>query len=94
MLTRRLGLGLAVGVFVSHLLGLIGVARGVLILQSSMPVAVFNYLLAERYSQNSKEDAELVFVSTLLSLITLPLILRFLTRVRTKSITHLLTRCW
>lgn len=74
----RLGMGFGVGVLVSSLMHLTGTARGVLILQCSMPVAVFNYLLSERYNRNSKETAELVVVSTLLSLVTLPLILRFL----------------
>ncbi len=75
----RLGMGFGVGIAVAHLLGLTGIARGVLVIQSSMPVAVFNYLLSEKYNRNPKEIAELVFISTLLSLLTLPLILRFLT---------------
>lgn len=75
----RLGMGFGVGVLVSTIMGLTGIARGVLILQCSMPVAVFNYLLAERYRRNPKETAELVVVSTVLSLVTLPLILQFLT---------------
>jgi len=75
----RIGLGLGVGILVSHLLGLTGTARSVLIIQSSMPVAVFNYLLAEQYNRNSKEVAELVFMSTLISLLTIPLILHFFT---------------
>ena len=45
----RLGMGTAVGFGVAALLGLEGIARAVLILQCSMPVAVFNYLLAEQY---------------------------------------------
>ncbi len=76
--TLRLGLGFGVGVLIAEVFGLTGVARGVLILQTSMPVAVFNYLLAKQYEKNSKEVAELVFVSTLMSLFTLPLILNFL----------------
>lgn len=74
----RLGLGFGVGVLVSEVMGLTGVAQGVVILQSSMPVAVFNYLLAKQYDKNSKEVAELVFVSTLLSLVSIPLILTYL----------------
>ncbi len=74
----RLGMGFGVGLLVSSLMHLTGTARGVLILQCSMPVAVFNYLFSERYNRNSTEVAELVVVSTVLSLLTLPLILRFL----------------
>lgn len=74
----RLGLGFGVGYLTTELFNLTGVARGVLILQSSMPVAVFNYLLSKQYERNAKEVAELVFVSTLMSMISIPLILRAL----------------
>jgi len=74
----RTGMGFGVGVLVSYLFGFHGAARGVFILQCSMPVAVFNYLLAERYGKNAKETAELIIISTLLAIITLPLILQFL----------------
>lgn len=74
----RIGMGFGVGVAMALLMGLTGTARGVLILQCSMPVAIFNYLLAEKYKQNASETAELIVVSTILSLVTLPLILRFL----------------
>jgi predicted permease len=74
----RLGVGFGIGIFVSHLLGLTGIARGVIVLQSSMPVAVFNYLFAETYNRNPKETAELVVISTFFSLVTIPLILLFL----------------
>ncbi len=75
--TLKLGLGLGVGLLIAELFGLTGIARGVLIVESSMPVAVFNYLLAKQYEKNSKEVAELVFVSTLMSLLTIPLILKY-----------------
>lgn len=74
----RIGMGTAVGFGVAELLGLEGIARGVLILQCSMPVAVFNYLLAEQYGRSPTEVASLVVVSTLLSFFTLPLLLTFL----------------
>ena len=74
----RLGIGFGVGILVSHLFGLTGIARGVIVLQSSMPVAVFNYLFAENYDRNPRETAELVVISTLFSLVTIPLILLFL----------------
>jgi len=50
----------------------------VLIVQISTPVAVTSYLLAEKYGADSEQVAGLVVVSTLLSVITLPLILGFL----------------
>lgn len=74
----RIGVGFAVGVTVAGFMGLTGAARGVLVLQSSMPVAVLNYLLARRYRRESEGTAELIVMSTVMSLITIPLILIFL----------------
>lgn len=74
----RLGLGAAVGVLLAELLGFSGVARGVLILEAAMPVAVFNYLLSQRYGRAPGEVASLVLVSTVVSFATLPLLLAWL----------------
>ncbi len=71
----RLLLGLGVGWGLADVFGFTGVARGVLILDCTMPVAVINYLLAERYRRSPSEVASLVVLSTLTSLVTLPLIL-------------------
>ena len=53
------------------------VAAAVLIVQIATPVAVTSYLLAEKYVSDAQPVAGLVVVSTLLSVITLPLILSF-----------------
>jgi malate permease and related proteins len=74
----RVGMGFGVSLAIAYLFKMSHEARGVFVLQCSMPVAVFNYMLAERYNRRPKENAELLMVSTLLSLVTLPLILRFL----------------
>lgn len=71
----RLGMGFAVGMFLAWALGFEGVARGVLIVQMSMPVAVFNYLFAQRYQTAPAEVAGMVVISTALSFATLPLLL-------------------
>ncbi|MEL6640866.1 MAG: AEC family transporter, partial [Pseudomonadota bacterium] len=57
--------------------GLPPVAAAVLILQVCTPVAVTSYLLAEKYGRDAEPVAGLVVASTLLSVITLPLILAF-----------------
>ncbi len=74
----RLGMGFGVGVVLAHLLGLTGVARGIMILQSSMPVAVFSYLFAVRFNRSPEEVAGTVVISTLLSFATLPALLWFI----------------
>jgi predicted permease len=81
---RALGLGSArllisfvVAVTVSHLLGLSGVAQGVLVLQGSMPAAVFSYLFAAHYERDADDIAGIVLVSTLLGALTLPLLVSY-----------------
>jgi predicted permease len=71
----RIGMGFLVGVALAELLGLEGVARGIMILQSAMPVAVFSYLFAVRYNRSPEEVAGTVVISTLLSFATLPALL-------------------
>ena len=63
---------------IGRLFGLSQVAFGVLVLQLCTPVAVTSYLLAEKYGADSQAVAGLVLVSTLISVITLPLTLAFL----------------
>ena len=55
--------------------GLEGVERGVVILQSAMPVAVFNYLFAAEYGADPEGVAGMVVISTVLSFLSLPLLL-------------------
>ena len=74
----KLCVALAVGFLIAHLLGLEWRASGVLILQLATPVAVSSYLLAQKYGTEASEVAGLVVTSTLLSVVTLPLVLGFL----------------
>ncbi len=53
------------------------IATAILILQVATPVAVTSYLLAEKYGTDPQPVAGLVVVSTLLSVLALPLILSF-----------------
>lgn len=57
--------------------GLAPVALAVLTVQLATPVAVTNYLLAEKYAADADAVAGLVVVSTILSVLYLPLILGF-----------------
>ncbi|MBN4075312.1 MAG: transporter [SAR86 cluster bacterium] len=74
----RLGLGFIVSVLIAELLGLEGASRGVLILQSTMPIAVFSYLFAAQNKRRPEEVAGTVVLSTLISFITLPFLLLYL----------------
>ena len=71
----RVGGGLFFGFIVCELMGLTGVSRNVVLLQSAMPIAVFNYLLALRYGHKPEEVAAMVLVSTLVAFVGLPFLL-------------------
>lgn len=71
----RLFGGFAIGWGVAILLGLDGVQRGVLVIQSAMPSAVLNYLFASRYGTQASDVAGIVVLSTLMSIFLLPIFL-------------------
>ncbi len=71
----RLGMGLAVGWGLAEALGFEGAARGVLIMQSAMPAAVFNYMFALQYDTEPNDVAGMVVLSTTLSFVGLPFLL-------------------
>ncbi len=75
--SMRLGFGFAVGVGLAEVLGMTGVARGVLIIECSMPVAVFTYLFAHLYDHAPDEVASAIVLSTLVSFVTLPFLMAF-----------------
>ncbi len=73
--TLRIVLGFGTGLIVVWALGITGTARGVIVIQSCMPVAIFNYLFAVQYDRSPEQVAGIVIFSTLLSFCVLPLIL-------------------
>jgi predicted permease len=75
--TARLVIAFVVAVGVSELLGLTGVAQGVLVLQGAMPAAVFSYLFAARYDRDADDIAGIVLVSTLLGAVLLPFLVSY-----------------
>lgn len=74
----RILMGAAGGWAVATLLDLDPVQRGVVILESAMPVAVFNYLFAVMYNNAPEEVAGMVLVSTVISYLTLPILVMLL----------------
>ena len=73
----RLAMGLGIGIGIAELLGLEGVARGVLILQGAMPSAMFSYLFAARYGRAPDDVAGIVLLSTAFSVLTLPFVVAY-----------------
>jgi len=74
----RTGLAALVGFGIAELFQLEGVARGVLIIETIVPVAVFNYLLAVRHGRDSSEVSGMILVTHVASLAYLPIVLAIL----------------
>jgi predicted permease len=70
----RLAMGAAGGFGFAELWGYEGMQKGVLIIQCSMPIAVFNYLFASYYERDPEEVASLVVLSSLLAFLLMPLL--------------------
>ena len=73
----RLGIGFTLGLLISWAMGLEGAARGVIVIQSTMPTAVFNYIFAVRYGNRPEEVAGIILIATILSFLTLPALMAF-----------------
>lgn len=74
----RIPLAATAAWLIADLMGLPPLAQEILVLQMSMPVAVFNYLFAQRAQREPAYVASLVFCSTLLALLYVPLLLAWL----------------
>ena len=71
----RTGLAVLVGFGVAGFMGLEGVARGVLIIETVVPVAVFNYLLAVKHGRDASEVSGLILVTHIGAIFYLPIVL-------------------
>ena len=74
----RIFIGFFAGIILSYLLGLEGIAKKVVILQASMPPAIFNFVLAEKYRRDSEAVASIIMAGTIVSFIVIPIIISFL----------------
>lgn len=74
----RILFGLLLGIATASIFKLDSVASKVVILQSAMPPAIFNFVLAEKYNQDSERVASIILAGTLISVITTPVIIGFL----------------
>jgi hypothetical protein len=74
----RIGGGFVIAYAVTGLLGIDGLNRKIIILSSTMPGAVINFIISHKYKLQSELVASLVATSTLLSVITTPIVLLYL----------------
>lgn len=74
----RIFFGVSLGMLAVTIFKIDGVAAKVVILESAMPPAIFNFVLAEKYNQDSQTVASIILAGTLLSIITTPIIIAYL----------------
>lgn len=75
----RMGIGFLLSwLFFIKMLGLTSIAAKTIVLLSSMPTALVVYPIAEQYDANPDIVASVIVASTLMSIITIPLVIWFL----------------
>jgi len=72
-LLRLLG-GFAAAALAVHVIGAEGMNRQVLLLYGALPAAVINFVLTEKYRQDPGLAASIVVLSTLISVLTTPIV--------------------
>lgn len=75
----RVGVGLGMGFAAVNILGLSGVSRSVVVLDSAMPSAANTSILAMKYGNEPELVSSVVFVTTVASLLIIPVLLLVLT---------------
>lgn len=71
----KIGGGFVIAYFVLGVFSITGVARSVVLLQATMPSAIVSLILATKYERDAAIVASVVMITTLMSLVTIPLIL-------------------
>jgi predicted permease len=74
----RVGIGLAMGLLAVNVLNITGVFRSVVILVSAMPAAAMASIYATKYNNEADLVSSVVFLTTLSSIIIIPLLLHML----------------
>ena len=74
----RMGVGLAIGLAVVSLLNITGLFRSVVILDAAMPAAAASAILATKYQNEAEMVSSVVFLTTLVSLVSIPFLLNML----------------
>ncbi|MBU0627763.1 MAG: AEC family transporter [Nanoarchaeota archaeon] len=76
-LMRIIG-GFLVALILIKIFSITGLVKNIILLQSAMPSAVMSMILTTKYNKDSELVASIVFLSTVLSILSIPLILWFL----------------
>jgi len=74
----RMGVGLALGFAAVYLLNITGIFRNVVILDAAMPAAAASAILAVKFQNEAEMVSSVVALTTLISLVSIPILLNFL----------------
>ncbi len=74
----RFAIGFATAYFLTEFFSMNKILRACIFLVSCSPPAVLNYVFAERYTEEGRIAASIVFIGTVFSLITTPLLILYL----------------
>ena len=75
----RVGIGLLFGLLAVNIFNLDGILKSVVILDSAMPSAVNASIIAAKYDREADLVSSVVFVTTIISLVSIPFLLSMLT---------------
>ncbi|MFH2027785.1 MAG: AEC family transporter [Nanoarchaeota archaeon] len=76
----RFTLGFALSLLFISLFNVQGLTKNIIILESIMPSALFTIILSHKYDKDPDTAASVVFITTALSIIVIPLVLLFLSQ--------------
>lgn len=74
----RIGGGVLVALAIINLFSIDGLVKDIIVLQAAMPSAVMGMILAAKYNRDASLVASVVLITTVLSMISIPLILAIL----------------
>jgi predicted permease len=74
----RIGGGVLVALAIINLLSIDGLVKDIIVLQAAMPSAVMAMILAAKYNRDASLVASVVLITTVLSMISIPIILSIL----------------
>jgi predicted permease len=71
----RIGLGFTIAFIITALIGIRGIERDVIVICSAMPTKITTFPIASKFGANSESVSMTILFSTMLSIITIPLVL-------------------
>jgi predicted permease len=71
----RIGAGFAIAFVLTSLIGITGIERNVIVICAAMPSKITSFPIASKFGSNSEHVSMTILLSTLISIITTPLVL-------------------